>query len=54
MDAFRTRLEAIEATDFDEWTKEILIREMPKTSFVGSFPPEMAFLQRAFVDLGFE
>jgi hypothetical protein len=54
MAEFRTWLEAIEANHFDEWTREQLISEMPHTYFVGNLPPDFAFLQGRYVDLGFE
>src|SRR5205823_921237 len=52
--ALRTWLDCVEANRFDDWTKEHLIKETPRTYFIGYLPLALAFLQGWFVDLGFE
>jgi hypothetical protein len=52
--SFKTWLEHIEESNFDEWTKEMMIKEMPHTRFVAGLPSELSFLNGAFVDMGFE
>jgi hypothetical protein len=52
--SFKTWLEHIEELHLDEWTKEQMIKEMPHTRFGGGLPPELDFLNGAFVDMGFE
>ena len=49
-----TWLERLDASRFDDWTKEHMIKEMPHTYFIGYLPLALAFLQGRFVDLGFE
>jgi hypothetical protein len=49
-----TWLERLDASRFDDWTKEHMIKEMPHTYFLGALPLALAFLQGRFVDLGFE
>jgi hypothetical protein len=49
-----TCLKRLESNRFDEWTKERMVREMPRTYFPGYLPAALAFLQGRFVDLGFE
>ena len=50
----RTWMERLEANRFDDWTKERMIKETPRTYFLGFLPIALAFLQGRFVDLGFE
>lgn len=50
----QTWLDAVDSHEFDEWTREQMVREMPHTHFAGSIPALLEFLRGAFVDLGFE
>ena len=49
---FKTWLEAIEK--LPPHSAENVIREAPRTHFVGDLPPGFEFLKRAFIDLGYE
>lgn len=51
--ALKTWLERARANRFDDWTKERMVREAPRTYFIGYLPLALAFLQGRFVDLGF-
>ena len=52
--ASKSWLERLEANRFDDWTKEHMLTEMPRTYFLLYLPIALAFLQGRFVDLGFE
>lgn len=54
MTTFTTRLETIDANNFDPRMREMLIQEAQRTHFTGSLPDGFAFLRGAFVDLGFQ
>jgi hypothetical protein len=49
-----TWLNRLESNRFDEWTKEQMAKEIPRTFFLGNLPLILAFLHGRFVDLGFE
>jgi hypothetical protein len=49
---FKTWLEAIEK--LEPYSAESVIREAPRTRFVGDLPPGFEFLKGAFINLGYE